>query len=195
MFRFADNVNQKKAVFIDRDGVLVRSDCIAGKPFAVRELARFRLLPGVVGAHAALQAAGYLTVVVTNQPDLAKGLLSLETLGAMHARLASRLSPTAIEYCPHGQDEGCDCRKPRTGMFIRAAQRLNINLGASFVIGDRKSDIDAGRAVGCLGFFIDRLYHEAGPSDRDIVGRFPHFPAAVAALLNGKAAQAASTKG
>jgi D-glycero-D-manno-heptose 1,7-bisphosphate phosphatase len=195
VFRFADKVNQKKAVFIDRDGVLVRSDCIAGKPFAVRNLARFRLLPGVVDAHAALQSSGYLTVIVTNQPDLAKGLLAQETLDAMHARLTSRLSPSAIEYCPHSQDDGCDCRKPRPGLFIRAAKRLNIDLGSSFVIGDRKSDIDAGRAVGCLGFFIDRLYHEAGPADHEIVGRFPHFPAAVAALLNGLAAGAASTKG
>jgi D-glycero-D-manno-heptose 1,7-bisphosphate phosphatase len=148
----------RPAVFVDRDGVLNRSPVVSGKPVAPRTLKDFRLLPGAVSAIAALRRAGYLIVVVTNQPDVGHGLIDQATLDAMHRRLRERLAPDAIEICPHRQEEGCPCRKPKPGMLRRAARRLTINLQESYMIGDRWSDVEAGRAAGCYTILINRSY-------------------------------------
>jgi D-glycero-D-manno-heptose 1,7-bisphosphate phosphatase len=149
-----------RAVFLDRDGVLVRSPVVNGKAYAVRRLADFRLLPGTRAAVGALRTAGYRIIVVTNQPDIGHGLVAAETVEAMHARLGATLLPDAIECCPHRQDENCACRKPRPGMLLRAAARLGVDLSASVMVGDRSSDIVAGRKAGCYTVFIDRGYAE-----------------------------------
>jgi D-glycero-D-manno-heptose 1,7-bisphosphate phosphatase len=121
-------------------------------------------------------------VIVTNQPDVAKGLIAPETLSAMHARLALRLDPDAIEVCPHDQAAGCDCRKPKPGMLLRAAARLRIDLSRSFMIGDRMSDIEAGQTAGCRCIFVDRGYREGKPPPPFRIVK--HFPAAVDMILN-----------
>ncbi len=172
-----------RAVFIDRDGVLVRSDVIDGKPVAVRELARFRLLPGVVGAHARLKSAGFRTVIVTNQPDIAKARISWAIMQQMNARLTQRLAVDQIEICPHAQDEGCACRKPKSAMLIRAAEKLRVDLNQSFMIGDRLSDMQAAAGAGCHAIFVDRHYCEPLPPSDSLLASVPHFPAAVALIL------------
>ena len=172
---------KRRGVFIDRDGVLVRSNRAGGKPIAVTRLDEFRLLPGVEAAFAELRAAGFATIIVTNQPDIAKGLIPMTIIEAMHARLAARLKPDAIELCPHAQTAGCDCRKPRPGMLLRAAARLSVDLALSVMIGDRASDIEAGQAAGSRCIFIDRHYGEAKP--RGAFKTAKHFPAAVAMIL------------
>jgi len=176
--------NRSRAVFIDRDGVLIRSPVRGGKPFAIRSLDEIRFLPGVATAFGRLKAAGLKTVIVTNQPDIAYGLVSPGTVDGIHRRLAARLAPDRIEMCPHGRDQGCDCRKPAPGMLLRAAELLDIDLGRSFMIGDRRSDIEAGRAVGCSCIFIKRRYAEPGPDAADLIGTVGHFPAAVRLILD-----------
>jgi D-glycero-D-manno-heptose 1,7-bisphosphate phosphatase len=157
-------------VFLDRDGVLVRSRVINGKSYAVRRLEDFRLLPGTVRAVGALRReAGYKIVVVTNQPDIGNGLVDAATVEAMHRRLRERLAPDAIELCPHRQDENCLCRKPKPGMIYAAAKRLDIDLTTSVVVGDRWSDIVAGKAAGCYTVFIDRGYVEPIATMPDVV--------------------------
>src|SRR4051812_28977346 len=108
------------AVFLDRDGVVNRNIMRDGKPCAPRTLAQFRLLPGVKAATRALKDAGYPIVIVTNQPDIGNHFIAPEVVEAMHERLRAALAPAAIEICPHSQGAGCDCRKPKPGMLIRA---------------------------------------------------------------------------
>ena len=159
----------------------MRSPVVDGKAYAVRRLEDFRLLPGVEAAFARLRAHGLKTIVVTNQPDVAKGLIAPEILDSMHRRLAERLRPDAIETCTHDQAAGCDCRKPKPGMLLRAAARLGVAPERSFMIGDRIGDIAAGHAAGCRCIFVDRGYREGKPPPPFRIVK--HFPAAVDMIL------------
>ncbi len=148
------------AVFLDRDGVINRSNVIEGKPYAPRRLADFRLLPGAVAAVERLRAAGFKVVVVTNQPDIGNGLVDAAEVEAMHARLRQRMSVDDIRVCPHRQTDGCACRKPAPGMLLAAAAEHGIDLSASYMVGDRNSDIVAGAEAGCYTLLIRRGYFE-----------------------------------
>jgi D-glycero-D-manno-heptose 1,7-bisphosphate phosphatase len=153
----------RRAAFLDRDGVINRCFVRAGKAYAPRRLADFRLLPGVAAAVRDLKAAGLLVVVVTNQPDIGNGLVDETIVTAMHDRLRARVAVDDIFVCPHSQDAGCACRKPRPGMLIEAAKLWKIDLKRSFIVGDRASDIIAGETVGCYTLFVDRGYREPRP--------------------------------
>jgi D-glycero-D-manno-heptose 1,7-bisphosphate phosphatase len=172
-----------KAVFIDRDGVLVRSNVVGGKPIAVRSMRDFKLLPGVIQAFSQLKAAKLKTAIVTNQPDLAKGLITPDTMAAMTERLNQRLAPDLILVCPHAQTAACDCRKPKPGLLLQGADRLGIELSRAVMIGDRASDMAAGRSAGCECVFIDRHYGESGPDAGTYRASAAHFPAAVRLIL------------
>ncbi|MBL8832392.1 MAG: HAD-IIIA family hydrolase [Rhodospirillales bacterium] len=148
----------RRAAFLDRDGVLAVPEFRDGRSFAVRRLADFRIYDGAAEAVRALDAAGWAVVVATNQPDIANGQVAAETVEAMHDVLRRAMPLAAIETCPHAQDAGCDCRKPRPGMLTRAAARLGLDLSASVMVGDRASDIAAGIAAGCRTVFVDRGY-------------------------------------
>jgi D-glycero-D-manno-heptose 1,7-bisphosphate phosphatase len=147
-------------VFLDRDGVVTRSEVRDGKPYALRSLKGFRLLPGVRAAIVKLKRAGLLVIIVTNQPDIGNGLVDPAVVAAMHDRLRARLPLDDIKMCPHRQNENCSCRKPRPGMLTSAAKKWGINLKQSFMVGDRWGDIVAGQVVGCYTIFIDRGYVE-----------------------------------
>jgi D-glycero-D-manno-heptose 1,7-bisphosphate phosphatase len=174
-------VTSRPAVFLDRDGVLNRAEIRNGRPFAPRRLRDFRLLPGAVTGVRALHEAGFLTVVVTNQPDIANGHMKPTVVEAMHAKLRRHAPLDAVEVCPHGQGDGCACRKPRPGLLVSAAERLAIDLAHSFLVGDRWKDIAAGRAVGCHTIFVDRGYRETERVAADTVVR--SFPAAVRRIM------------
>ena len=131
-----------------------------GKPYAPRRLEDFRLLPGAARAVMDLKAAGFVVVVVTNQPDVGHGLVAPETLEAMHARLRVAAPVDAILVCTHRQDEGCSCRKPKPGLIDRAIRRFGIAREASYMVGDRWNDVVAGRAAGLYTIFLDRGYTE-----------------------------------
>lgn len=150
----------RRAVFLDRDGVLIRTDVRDGKPYAVHTLEEFELMPDALAATAALKAAGFYLVVVTNQPDVGKGLIPKDVLGAMHDRLTALLPVDAIYACCHRQDENCDCRKPRPGMLLQAAAAADIDLPRSYMVGDRQSDVVAGEMAGCYTILIERGYLE-----------------------------------
>lgn len=154
---------KRRAVFLDRDGVLNASLVSRGKPYAPRTLAEFELLPGVPEALARLRAAGFLNVVVTNQPDVATGKAEREDVEAIHAHLLKNLPIDAVKACFHTDGDGCECRKPKPGMLLEAARELGIDLAASFMVGDRWRDVAAAHAAGCKALFIDYKYKEAQP--------------------------------
>jgi D-glycero-D-manno-heptose 1,7-bisphosphate phosphatase len=148
----------RPAIFLDRDGVLNRPLVRAGKPYAPRTLCEFELYPEAEACVASLQRAGFLTIVATNQPDIGNGLVEAGLVAAMHERLAAWLPIEHIMVCPHAQQAGCACRKPRPGMLLEAAARFDVDLPASFMVGDRAGDVTAGKAAGCRTIFIDRSY-------------------------------------
>lgn len=148
----------RRAVFLDRDGVLVIPEMRDGRSYAPRNLNDFQLYPDAKAALTRLKQAGYLLVVVTNQPDVGKGLISQSTLDQMHDRIRRELCVDRIEVCPHTQADECSCRKPKPGMLLNAARECHIDLTKSFMVGDRASDVTAGLNAGCETIFIDLDY-------------------------------------
>ena len=152
----------KRAVFLDRDGVINRALVREGKPYPPSSLQEFEILPGVTEACAKLKEAGFLLVVATNQPDVGRGTLQQTVVESLHSYMMSVLPLDRIEVCYHpGQGVSeCDCRKPRPGMLLRAARELRVDLERSFMVGDRWRDIDCGGAAGCVTMLIDYGYDE-----------------------------------
>ncbi len=171
----------RRAVFLDRDGVLNRSFVRDGKPYAPRCLADFRLLPRVGHAVQRLKDVGFMVVVVTNQPDIGNGFVDPAAVAAMNDLLMARVAVDEVLVCPHKQTEGCDCRKPRPGMLLEAAKRHGLNLSASFMVGDRGGDIVAGLRAGCYTLLVQRGYAELLLERPHVV--VPSLPAAVTVIL------------
>lgn len=157
-------IPKRRAVFLDRDGVINRSLVRDGKPYAPTQDSEFEMLPGVAAALSRLRQHGFLNIVVTNQPDIATGKQRREDLDALHQRLKTELAIDAIKVCCHVDADDCACRKPKPGLLLEAAEEFNIDLGKSFMVGDRWRDIAAGQRAGCKScFFIDYGYTEKGP--------------------------------
>lgn len=151
--------NKQKAVFLDRDGTINKYVGF------LRNIDEFELLPGVAKAVKKINASGYLVIVVTNQPVIARGEITFSQLQEIHNKMETLLGAEgayldAIYFCPHHPHKGykgevpelkieCDCRKPKPGMLIKAAKDFNIDLSQSWVVGDRENDIDAGKSAGC----------------------------------------------
>ncbi|PIW26377.1 MAG: hypothetical protein COW30_15000 [Rhodospirillales bacterium CG15_BIG_FIL_POST_REV_8_21_14_020_66_15] len=165
--RIQPNPARTKAVFLDRDGVLNRSLVRDGKPLAPCRVEDFEIFADAHDALQTLKQKGFLLVVTTNQPDVGNGFVNGAVVERMHALLAARLPIDDIRVCYHSQSAGCACRKPKPGMILDAARELGIDLGSSYMVGDRWSDIEAGRAAGCRTVFIDRQYDEQRPDDAD----------------------------
>lgn len=157
------------AVFLDRDGVIVVPQFRSQKSFAPRRLEDFRFYPEAAASLQRLKGAGFLLAVVTNQPDVGNGLILRSEVDAMHEIMRRELPVDAVKACFHGQADNCDCRKPKPGMILAAALELGIDLKKSFMVGDRGSDVEAGRAAGCTTVFIDLGYAEAAPDAPDYV--------------------------
>jgi D-glycero-D-manno-heptose 1,7-bisphosphate phosphatase len=153
-------VKLRPAIFLDRDGVLNQAIVKEGKPFAPRQLEDFHLFSEAPGIISEFKQAGFLVIVVTNQPDVGNGFVAKSVIEAMHMQLTDTLVLDAIKVCYHAQGAGCDCRKPKPGMLMEAAQEWGIELNQSTMVGDRASDILAGRAAGCRTILIDYAYAE-----------------------------------
>jgi D-glycero-D-manno-heptose 1,7-bisphosphate phosphatase len=151
----------RSAVFLDRDGVLNRALVREGKPYAPGKVSDFEILPEAPEGCRRLKSAGFLLIVVTNQPEIARGTQRIETLEEMHALLRARLPVDDIRVCIHDEKDDCTCRKPRAGLLLDAAREWRIDLHQSFMVGDRWKDIDAGHAAGCRTVLIDRGYRES----------------------------------
>lgn len=159
----------RRAVFLDRDGVLNRAMIVDARPYPPASVQELEVLPGVVEACVALRAAGLLLIVVTNQPDVARGVTSREAVDELNQALLATVPVDEILVCWHDDSDGCTCRKPAPGLLLDAAHRWNIDLGRSVMVGDRWRDIEAGQRAGCHTVFVDRSYVERQPERPDLV--------------------------
>lgn len=157
--------NKQKAVFLDRDGTI---NMYVG---FLRNIDQFELIDGVAEAIKKINASGYLCIVVTNQPVIARGEVTVPELDEIHKKMETELGfagayVDGLYYCPHHPHKGyeseviefkidCDCRKPKPGMLLRAADEFNIDLSASFMVGDGENDVKAGLAAGCKSILIN----------------------------------------
>lgn len=152
-----------RAVFLDRDGVINRAVVRDGRPHPPASAAELEVLPGVPEALARLRRAGYQLVVVTNQPDIARGTTTIAAVEAIHASMRAALNLDDIRVCRHDDADGCDCRKPKPGLLLRPP---TYDMAASVMIGDRWRDIEAGRAAGCgVTILVDHGYDEVVPHE------------------------------
>ncbi|MEO8702109.1 MAG: HAD family hydrolase [Kofleriaceae bacterium] len=173
----------KPAVFLDRDGVINAAVLREGKPYPPTGVEEVVILPGVDGALANLRRAGYVLVVVTNQPDVARGTQRREIVDAIHAHLQTALPLDAVYVCCHDDADRCACRKPLPGLLLDAARDLDLDLAASVMVGDRWRDIEAGAAAGCRTVFVDCGYAERRPTVFD--AKVPSLAHAAAWILGG----------
>jgi len=153
---------RNRAVFLDRDGVLNRAVVREGRPYPPATLDEFEVLPGVPESVRRLHEAGFLLIGATNQPDVARGTQSRDVVEAMNARLLAETPIAAILVC-YEDGEDCPRRKPNPGLLLEAAAAHEIDLAASFMVGDRWRDVEAGRRAGCRTIFLDRGYNERRP--------------------------------
>jgi D-glycero-D-manno-heptose 1,7-bisphosphate phosphatase len=151
--------NSKRGVFLDRDGVINEVVFRDGKPASPRSVSEFRFCEGVADALQRLSRAGLRLFVVTNQPDLARGLLAPAVIEEINKTMLASLPIEGISVCPHDDVGGCPCRKPKPGLLYGSAASAGVDLARSFLIGDSWKDMEAGRRAGCRTILLRRPYN------------------------------------
>jgi len=169
-------------VFLDRDGVLNATLQQDGRPVSPTTLDDFRILPGVASALESLKQRGARLIVVTNRPDVQRGVVSRETVDAMHAKLQRELPIDEIKTCFHTDEDQCACRKPKPGMILEAARQWGIDVGRSYLVGDRARDMFAGRNAGCRTVLVDWGYDLEARDHADAV--VDSLPSAARVILD-----------
>ena len=154
----------RRAVFLDRDGVINRAVVRDGKPYPPDSLEDMEILPGTHEALEKLKALGFLLLVVTNQPDVSRGTQTVEEVNRIHQWMQSSMPIDEFLVCFHDNRENCLCRKPKPGLLLDGANKYAVDLADSFLIGDRWRDVDAGHEAGCKTILIDYGYAERGPT-------------------------------
>jgi D-glycero-D-manno-heptose 1,7-bisphosphate phosphatase len=159
---------RSRAIFLDRDGVLNHPIIRNGKSYPPARIDDLEIYEGLRDRLQRLRDRGFALIVVTNQPDVARGTTLREAIEAINGRIAAEL-PAIHKFivCYHDNADGCDCRKPKPGMLLAGAEEFNVDLQRSYMIGDRRSDVEAGIAAGSRTIFIDRAYNEPSPTTFD----------------------------
>jgi D-glycero-D-manno-heptose 1,7-bisphosphate phosphatase len=150
---------KRRAVFLDRDGVLVRAAPLKNYAHGPLTLEDFSTFPNITEPVERLRRAGFLTILITNQPGIARGQMSWETLNEMHRRLLEIVPLDDIEVCPHRDSDCCACRKPKPGMLLATAEKFDIDFAASYFVGDTHRDVEAALAAGVTPILIDWPYN------------------------------------
>jgi D-glycero-D-manno-heptose 1,7-bisphosphate phosphatase len=159
----------RPAVFLDRDGVLNEAVLRDGRPYPPVGPDEVVLRPGAAATCARLRAARFLLVMVTNQPDIARGITTRAAVDRINDLLITELGLDAACVCPHDDADACGCRKPQPGLILDAADQYDVDLGASLMVGDRWRDIAAGAAAGVSTVWVRSTYRERAPRDPDHV--------------------------
>jgi D-glycero-D-manno-heptose 1,7-bisphosphate phosphatase len=174
---------KRKAVFLDRDGVLNRAVVKDGRPYPPASVDEVEILSGVTEALQRLKDAGFVLIVVSNQPDVGRGATLKATVEEINDYLAKRMPIDRFIMCYHDGGDGCDCRKPSPGMLFAGAQEFDVELSSSYMVGDRWRDVEAGISAGCKTIFIDYGYNEKQPKSFDY--KVSLFLEAVNIILKG----------
>lgn len=161
-------------MFLDRDGVINQN-----RADYVKRWEEFRFLPSAIPALRALAASPFLVVVLTNQSAVGRGLMTMEAVEEINRRMCGEVAAAggridAVYCCPHLSEDGCSCRKPLPGLFLQAANDWGIELDASYCIGDKVSDMEAGRSAGCRGILV--LTGEGVSQAEQLLGLYPVVP-------------------
>ncbi len=165
-------MSMQRAVFLDRDGVLNRAfPGDDGKTHPPRSPEELEILPGVMEACDALRRAGFVLIVVSNQPDVARGQQRREVVETINSVLRRQVPIDDIRVCYHDNPDQCECRKPRPGLLLDAAREWGVDLASSVMVGDRWADIEAGWLAGCRTVLVDRGGAEAGRTQPGQAGR------------------------
>lgn len=172
-----------KAVFLDRDGTINKQ--VDGYP---TEISQIEWLPRSLDALRMLSSSTYKIIIITNQSAVGRGMLTKERLNEIHDWMMEQFSSEGIKidgiyFCPHLPEDNCECRKPKPGMIVQAANNMGIDLSQSFMVGDNERDIGAGKAAGCKTIFVGGENPEADYSVGDLYG-------AVEIILGGEAVEA-----
>lgn len=161
----------KRAIFLDRDGV-INEVLFRGrnndKPIAPWKMDEFKLVPGIKKPLESLSQLGFLLFIVTNQPDIAKGLVNLNTVNKMNRIIMSKFPIKEIKVCPHIDSDNCNCRKPKPGMILELSRKWKIDTEQSFLIGDNWRDMKVGKRAGCKTILLDRFYNQKIKADYKI---------------------------
>jgi D-glycero-D-manno-heptose 1,7-bisphosphate phosphatase len=160
--------SRRAGVFLDRDGVLNRALVRDGVPYPPTSVSELVILPRVPEACSALSSAGLVLIVVTNQPDVARGTQTRSAVEEINAQLCERLRIADVRTCFHDDVDGCSCRKPAPGLLLEAARDWDLDLTGSVMVGDRWRDVEAGRRAGCSTVFVDHGYRERRPEAADL---------------------------
>lgn len=171
-----------KAVFLDRDGVVNKIILKDGEPHSPRSLSEFEFTENIEEELRRLKKAGYIVIIVSNQPDIARGKMDVSELDKMNDMIQANLPVDDILICPHDDVDDCSCRKPRPGMILHALKKYNIDANQSFFMGDGWKDMEAAKNAGCKGILIDARYNQ----DVNCFKRAKHIQEAVSTILNKK---------
>ena len=159
----------KKAVFLDRDGVINKAFIKDGLPKSPNSLSELKILPGVKESILRLKELDFICLVVTNQPDVPRGKINKNTVIEMNNFLKKEIKLDDIFVCYHDDKDNCNCRKPKPGLLLQAIKKWNVDFKKSFIIGDRWRDIQAGEKIGCKTIFLDYKYKDIKPKNPDFV--------------------------
>jgi len=157
----------RSAIFLDRDGIVNKAIIIDGKPHSPKYLNEVVLIKGIEKLLKYLSKK-YLLIGVTNQPEISRGTLELQEVNRINNYLKTSLSITEFYTCPHDDKDNCSCRKPETGLLLKAAKEYNIDLSDSWLIGDRWRDMEAGRKAGCKTIWLNYKYDERLPNSKHV---------------------------
>ena len=159
----------KKAIFLDRDGVINKIFIKNGLPFSPPTFDELEILPGVKEAILRFKKKNFLCLLVTNQPDVSRGKMHKEIVIKMNNYLKEEIQLDDIFVCYHDDDDNCKCRKPKPGLLLEASKKWNVDFKKSFIVGDRWRDIQAGKKVGCKTIFLDYKYKEIKPKNPNFI--------------------------
>jgi D-glycero-D-manno-heptose 1,7-bisphosphate phosphatase len=157
-----------KLIILDRDGVInYDSDEY------IKSVEEWRAIPGSLDAIARLYHAGYHVVVASNQAGIARGKFNIDTLNSIHQKMHTHLAQCggvigAIFFCPHGPDDGCECRKPKPGLLREVARRLNTPLDGVYAVGDKLSDLQAASAAGAVPILVKTGYGQSVVNKKEV---------------------------
>ena len=159
----------KKAVFLDRDGVINEAFIKDGLPFSPRSIEELKILPGVKEAIIRLKKLNFICLVITNQPEVTRGKINKNTVIKMNNFLKKEIELDDFFVCYHDDNDNCNCRKPTPGLLLQASKIWNVDFKKSFMIGDRWKDIKAGQVVGCNTIFLDYNYKDIKPKNPNFI--------------------------